>query len=110
MSATTATRPLVFVNANVVDTVGGTLAHGRDILVSGDSIMAISTTGGALPDSAQVVDATGRFVIPGLIDMHAHPLNQPEPADALALMFLYGVTGFRQMSGTDALLTRRAKG
>ena len=46
------------------------------------------------PAGAQVVDATGKFAIPGLWDMHAH-LNHPE--QDLAVMVAHGITGVREM-------------
>jgi imidazolonepropionase-like amidohydrolase len=49
-----------------------------------------------LPENAHVVDATGKFLIPGLWDMHIHPLDEK---DYLALFTANGVTGVRVMRG-----------
>ncbi|MGH9842715.1 MAG: amidohydrolase family protein, partial [Blastocatellia bacterium] len=48
-----------------------------------------------VPKDAQVVDATGRFLIPGLWDMHAHWQRK----DRLPLYLANGVTGLRIMFG-----------
>ncbi len=49
----------------------------------------------------------GRFIVPGYNDMHSHALNLGNPSGSLALMLAEGVTGFRQMSGSPALLKKR---
>jgi len=43
------------------------------VVITGNRISAIGETGKVrVPQDAQVVDATGKFVIPGLWDMHVH--------------------------------------
>lgn len=96
------------VDVTVVDPRHGTLTPHQDVTVSGDRIVAVGATAGR-PRGGDV-DGAGRFAVPGYVDMHAHPLNQADPADALALMLTHGITGFRQMSGTPALLARRRTG
>lgn len=56
------------------------------------------------------VDAAGKFVVPGYNDMHSHVLELSDPSGSLALMLAEGVTGFRQMSGSPALLAKRRGG
>jgi imidazolonepropionase-like amidohydrolase len=57
--------------------------------------------------STDHVDATGKFIVPGYNDMHSHALNLHDPSASLTLMLAEGVTGFRQMSGSPALLKMR---
>lgn len=68
---------LLIRNASVVDGSGAP-AYRANVLVKGDSIAAID--GQMLPDAtaARVIDAGGRTLAPGFIDMHAHgdPLEQ----------------------------------
>ena len=52
----------------------------------------------------------GKYVVPGYWEMHAHPLDSPDRADNLTLMLANGITGVRQMSGSDALLKERRDG
>jgi len=110
-------RALVLRNVTIVDTRDGTLAPNADVHVSGGVIAAITT---ADPDSAaaaaaaltdaEVVDGSGKYLIPGFSDMHAHPLTEKHPAGDLELMLANGVTGFRQMSGSPRLLRERSAG
>lgn len=92
---------LVIVGATIVDVESGSLLRDRAVLVKGQRIIAVEENGRKryLPGAA-VVDARGKFVIPGLWDMHAH-LN---PATALRvempLTLAHGVTGLRIM-GAD---------
>ena len=67
---------------------------------------------GSKPDApgARRIDATDRFIVPGYNDMHSHVLELADPSGALALMLAEGVTGFRQMSGSPALLAKRRSG
>ncbi len=55
----------------------GTGAPGRpaDLLIQGDRIAAISEPGGAAPEGAEVVDATGLVVAPGFIDVMSHSVS-----------------------------------
>ncbi len=56
-----------------------------------------------MPAGAQIVDATGKFLIPGLWDMHVHWYSR----DAFTLFIANGVTGVRQMFGNSDLLRWR---
>src|SRR5512147_166805 len=47
-----------------------------DILVSGGKIAKIGKPGSVPANGAEVIDATGKLVVPGLIDMHVH-LREP---------------------------------
>ena len=53
-----------------------------------------------------VVEAHGKYLVPGFADMHAHPLSQKNPVGSLELMLAHGITGFRQMSGSVQMLNR----
>jgi dihydroorotase len=47
-----------------------------DVLVSGGKIAGLGKPGSIAADGAEVIDASGRLVVPGLIDMHVH-LREP---------------------------------
>jgi imidazolonepropionase-like amidohydrolase len=101
---------LILRQVTVVDTRDGSLSAGQDVRVEGTTITGIGAAG---PDDAgaTVIDAPGRFVVPGYNDMHAHPLTPgTDPAGPLALMLAHGITGFRQMGGTAQLLGERRAG
>ncbi len=78
--------------ARVYDGVGFT--DPADVAVDGDRIVAVP------PDVADVVDATGGFLIPGLIDCHVH-LRGPETLTALVS---HGVTTALDMGSPTALI------
>ena len=62
----------------IVDVRNGSLLTESTVLVSGNRITAIGPTSRlAVPEDAKIVDATGRYLIPGLWDMH---VNQPQPS------------------------------
>lgn len=69
--------------------------------------------GSAAESSARTVDARDKFVAPGFLDMHAHVVDGAEQTgkaqrdNNLALMLAYGITGWRQMSGSPKLLELR---
>ena len=115
MTAPVSDRPLMLRNVIIVDTKDGALTPSVDVLVSDGVIAAITTTdpdpAGALSlTDVEVVDGSGKYLIPGLLDMHAHPLTEKHPVGDLELMLANGVTGFRQMSGSPQLLRERSAG
>jgi imidazolonepropionase-like amidohydrolase len=108
-------RPLVLRNVTIVDTRDGALAPGVDVGIADGLIREITTTDrdaatAAPATDAEVVDGSGRYLIPGFLDMHAHPLNESRPAGGLELMLANGITGFRQMAGSPQLLREREAG
>jgi len=57
--------------ATVFSITRGTIANGV-VVMNGGRISAVGGPDTAIPPGAEVVDATGRFVTPGLIDAHSH--------------------------------------
>ncbi len=60
-------------NTNVFDVENKKILEGYDVVIMGDSITAV--TKGILyklPPTTQVVDGTGKYLIPGLADAHVH--------------------------------------
>lgn len=68
---------LLIRNASVVDGTGAS-AYRANVLVKGDAIAAIDRQMSADATAARVIEADGRTLAPGFIDMHAHgdPLEQ----------------------------------
>jgi imidazolonepropionase-like amidohydrolase len=67
-----------------------------------------------VPKGARTIDGRGKFLIPGLTDMHVHLFSDDELPDALAedefkIMLAQGVTTIRLMNGTPEHLVLRAK-
>ena len=65
------TAPTILIrNATILTASHGTIEKG-DILVKDGKIAAVGTSVKA-PSDARVIDATGQFVMPGIIDCHSH--------------------------------------
>lgn len=87
---------LVLRGANVVDVRSGHVLPDATVVVAGGRIHEISA-GKKLPvPGARAIDLNGRFVLPGLIDVHVHIRDQ----DAARRALLSGVTTARSM-GVD---------
>ena len=98
-------------NVIVIDTATGRAINGRAVVIADGKIVAIVSAGSvAASGSARWFEGRGKFVVPGFLDMHAHPLGSPGETEKLDLMLANGITGFRQMSGDAATLERRQAG
>jgi imidazolonepropionase-like amidohydrolase len=104
---------LVLDGVTVIDVESGRAEPGLTVIVEGDRIAEVGRRPAIrTPAGARVVDATGRFLIPGLWDMHVHTAFGdwfPGVRDiALPLFVANGVTGVRDMGGDlDVLLEWR---
>lgn len=98
-------------NVTVVNTRDGSLSQRMAVVVDQGKIQKIAaaeyirTTG-----SAQEVDGSGKFLVPGFLDMHTHLLNATDAELPLLgkLFVANGITGVREMGGS-ADLVQRAK-
>src|SRR5262249_27368459 len=100
---TAGTRPLVFTHVTVIDMTGAAAKPDQTVVIIGDRIAALGPGRKVkAPKDAQVVDGAGKFLIPGLWDMHVHlGINDL----LLPLYVANGVTGVRSM--TDSVATVR---
>lgn len=93
---------IIVADATVIDGTGAPPAR-HSLLITGGTITAVLQPGAKPPDGATVVDGRGRFVIPGLWDMHVHLGVRPEPELAerimLPVFLAYGIVGVRDMGG-----------
>ena len=91
------------VNATVVDVRTGREAPDSVIVIRGDNIEQVGASAKVpVPPEALVVDAARKWVIPGLMDMHAHAGNIPEAP--VNLYLAQGVTTIRSPGGNISLL------
>lgn len=106
----------VIVNARVFDSAGGVLQAPGTLVIEGDRIAAV-TQGSLQVDDAQVIDAGGRAVLPGLIDAHVHVVAASHDLISLAQqpaslvgaqsshimrdMLMRGFTTVRDAAGAD---------
>jgi len=65
--------PLAIVGATLIDGTGRTPLPDSVVVVNNGRIVSVGTRGSSrIPDGATVFDATGKTLLPGLWDMHAH--------------------------------------
>ena len=67
---TVAAEPVLLTGGHIIDVKTGRVVEGS-ILISDGRISRIST-GEDASDGADVIDMTGKFLMPGLIDAHSH--------------------------------------
>lgn len=72
-------RPPVLIRSTTVLTGTGARIDAADVLIVDGRISAVGS-GLAAPEGAQVIEGQGRWVTPGLIDVHSHLGVYPSPA------------------------------
>src|ERR1700734_3437824 len=96
---------LAITHVTVIDCTGAPAQPNATVVIARGHIAAVGTNDAIkIPAGALVVDATGKFLIPGLWDMHGHLTDATE--DAFPLLIMNGVTGVRDMGGDLAQLDR----
>jgi len=84
---------IVIVGANLIDGRGGPVIADSVVVIEGDRIDAVGERRWMrVPAGAQIVDAKGLTIVPGLIDSHFH-IDGDDPLPALYLS--HGVTSLR---------------
>jgi imidazolonepropionase-like amidohydrolase len=100
-------------DVNVVPMTGEGANRVATVLVRDGRIAAVAGAGAvAVPEDARVIDGRGKYLIPGLADMHVHLYSDDEAPDAVApdelgVMLANGVTTIRLMIGTPEHLALR---
>jgi imidazolonepropionase-like amidohydrolase len=87
---------------------------GQTVLVRGDRIVAVGPSSSvSVPQGARRIDGRGKFLVPGLAEMHGHvpPPNAPAQytEDVLFLYLANGITTVRGMLGAPGQLELRAR-
>jgi imidazolonepropionase-like amidohydrolase len=99
------TRALAITHVAIVDVTNGRIIPDSTVVVDGSTISNVASNARP-PANAQIVDGAGKFLIPGLWDMHAHTEASGEAW--LPLYVANGVTGIRDMgSALDYILRLR---
>lgn len=107
---------IAIINAHVIDTSQSAPTETCSILIEDGDFVDILPGGGAIGD-AEIIDAGGRFALPGLIDCHAHPfladanigrlkdvpptLMTARAANIMRRMLMRGFTTIRDAAGGD---------
>jgi Amidohydrolase family len=91
-----APRPLAIEHVNVIDVTDGNIQPDMDVIVAHGRIVSVVQAGKSRPpNDAQTVDGRGKYLVPGLWDMHVHWYDK----NYLPLFIANGVTGVRMMWG-----------
>jgi hypothetical protein len=91
-------QSLVFNHVTVIDATGATPMPDMTVVLTGERITTIGQSGRVtIPRGARVVNATGKYLIPGLWDMHVH-LSWTK-VSALPVLIANGITSVRDLGG-----------
>jgi imidazolonepropionase-like amidohydrolase len=90
---------LVLTHVTVIDGSGAPPRRDMTVVIIGNRISQIDATNKIVgSQNSKIIDATGKYLIPGLWDMHVHPDDKRD----LSLLIANGVTGIRIMWGSAA--------
>jgi imidazolonepropionase-like amidohydrolase len=96
------TGPLVVKRARLFNSETGEVLPGTTVVVSGNRIQAVGRDGEVpIPAGAEVLDAKGKMLLPGLWDMHQHLVEADGIVDLAA-----GITSSRDLGNDPAQLFR----
>jgi imidazolonepropionase-like amidohydrolase len=90
--------PIAITHAGVVDLEQGRIAPDQTVVVRDGRIESVGPSAAKVPEGATQVDGRGKFLLPGLCDMHVH--LSWTTASALPLLVANGVTCVRDL-GSD---------
>ena len=95
------TRSVAFTHVNVIDATGAAIKTDMTVVITGKRITALGKFRETrIPAGSEIVEASGKFLIPGLWDMHAHlGTDDFDRNSHLKLFIINGVTGIRIMDG-----------
>jgi imidazolonepropionase-like amidohydrolase len=102
--------PLLLLHATIIDATGAAPKTDMSVIISGGRITGLGPARELpVPAGARVVDAIGKFLIPGLWDMHIHlddpelwptHVSREEKERVFPLLIANGITGVRDMGGS----------
>jgi imidazolonepropionase-like amidohydrolase len=112
MAPLSGAQTVVFRNVNVVPMTSNKVVPKQTVVVKDGRIVSVSANA-KVPAGAKVVDGTGKYLIPGLAEMHGHvpPVNAQGgmTEDVLFLYVANGITTVRGMLGHPGQLELREK-
>ena len=97
-------KATAIVHVTVIDATGTPPKTDQTVLIEGDRIASLGPSGSTRPpQTAQIIDGRGLYLVPGLWDMHVHIWDANL---AFPLFLANGVTGVRNMGGHPDELKR----
>jgi imidazolonepropionase-like amidohydrolase len=114
-------RGMAFVGVNVISVEEAKVLEDHTVVVDEGRIVAVGPRASTpVPDDVPKIDGTGKYLMPGLADMHIHLMDQEfvtallkkddplQPIENMLYLYLAnGVTTVRVMAGYPELLTLR---
>lgn len=99
---------IAFTNARIITMNGDQVIENGTIVIEGNRITAVGTDA-KVPSGAKVIDATGKTIIPGIIDVHAHVGNfrlgvSPQQQWEYFANLAYGVTTVHDPSSNSEMI------
>ncbi|MGC1484010.1 MAG: amidohydrolase family protein [Candidatus Acidiferrum sp.] len=104
---------LAITHVTLIDATGAAPKLDTTVFIADEKIATIGPSKSiSIPRGTKIVDATGKFLMPGLVDMHAHLTGAGEPTGSrefiLPLLLANGITTVRDMGGDlDSLIALR---
>lgn len=96
---------IAFTNVNVIPMDKEQVLENQTVIVENGRITAVSPSAEAKPPkNAKIIDGKGKYLMPGLAEMHGHIPGADQPQYGEDVLFLYisnGVTTVRNMLGTS---------
>ncbi len=97
-------------NVNIVDVSNSRIQAHKTVYIKDSLISGIYNEPGkqpAYPDHVVIIDGTGKYLMPGLWDMHFHiAWDNSNDSVLFKLLLSYGITGLRDMGGSLSLLNK----
>jgi len=99
---------VILENATLIDGTGAAPRPKSVVVLHGERILRVGSVGQfAHPPDSKVLDLSGRWIVPGFIDTHAH---MPEPQDqeeVLKTLVAFGITSVRNPGAEPSALALR---
>ena len=116
IAASVSAQTVAFTNVSVIPMDRERVLANQTVVVKNGLIAEIGNAKKVkLPKDAVRIDGTGKYLVPGLVDMHTHLLSDSDEfpdsigPDELRVMVANGVTTVRFMIGTPELLALRSR-
>ncbi|MDF1552937.1 MAG: amidohydrolase family protein [Deferrisomatales bacterium] len=104
------TKGTIIQDATIVDTRDGGLTSGMTVVIDDGKIQMITKSSVHASGTAQTIDASGKYLVPGFNDMHVHAMESiDESPNQWPQLIANGVTGVREMSGSEEMIQRVAQ-
>lgn len=95
---------MAIIGGILLDVRTGKELNNFTIIVEGNRIKEVGPSGQiTIPVSAEVLDISGRWVLPGLADMHCH-IGDEEACTLIDLYLANGITTIRDVGGNITML------